>query len=372
MMYCSNEDMYLSKSLDAIKKHPKSNSLKDDKILLDFYDITISNVTKVNSAYPLDFATAQLMVNKLSDITLRTKYIDSLVQLRDKTGDSHKVNNYLATVEQIIVKCKIEINNLLDIEEMERDNIGEYPDQAAVYPVQTQDRRRGYRGHFGQRHGEYNNNRGNRGNYYNQYKGNPRGHYNQHRGNIGKSNDPVNMDNRENLIFNFDGTPADLSMETDSASAYHTSGFDGQYQGDGGYRGGPQRGAQRGRGPRGQTPGFNWYCKVCKARGHGTLLRCPSFTEFIPRGENVKPFPRDACRICLASTGPSEQCSHKALRGYDDWLCKETNKNFLLCDKCNKHKTSQDWAKTNFDVNIGKAFLNKLWDEFDNDTAIIN
>ena len=140
MMYTSNEDMYLSKAVESIKKRPKSTSFKEDKLLLAFYDVTLSNITKINSAYNIDFATAQLIVNKLSLVTMMTKYIDSLIELWDKTGDTHKVNNYLATMEQIIIKCKLEINNMLDVDEMDEDNTGGHADQASVYQVQTQDR----------------------------------------------------------------------------------------------------------------------------------------------------------------------------------------------------------------------------------------
>ena len=135
MMYNSNEDMFLLKAVESIKKHPRSTSYRDDKLLLSFFDVTLSNITKVNSAYNLDFATAQLMCNKLSHDTMRTKHIDSLIELRAKSGDTHKVNNYLATMEQIILKCKIEIENQLDVQEMVEANTGEDGDQASVYQV---------------------------------------------------------------------------------------------------------------------------------------------------------------------------------------------------------------------------------------------
>ena len=38
MMYTSNEDMYLLKAVESIKKHPHSTSYKDDKVLLAFFD----------------------------------------------------------------------------------------------------------------------------------------------------------------------------------------------------------------------------------------------------------------------------------------------------------------------------------------------
>ena len=97
-------------------------------------------MTRLNSAYLLDFATAQQLVCKLSDNTLRRQYTNELIKLRDDTADTHTTNNYLTTMKQIIHKARIAIDNNLDINEINGASIGiaRYNDAyASAYPVQT-------------------------------------------------------------------------------------------------------------------------------------------------------------------------------------------------------------------------------------------
>ena len=56
--------------------HDKALTYREDKTLLDFFDKSLSNITKLNSAFVLDYLTAQIMCNKLSHDSMRTKYID--------------------------------------------------------------------------------------------------------------------------------------------------------------------------------------------------------------------------------------------------------------------------------------------------------
>ena len=120
--YTTDEETYLLKTINDIKSHDKALTYREDKTLLDFFDKSLSNITKLNSAFVLDYLTAQIMCNKLSHDSMRTKYIDMLMALRIKTGDNHKVNNYLSTMQQIIVKCKVEIENMVDVNQGDLSN----------------------------------------------------------------------------------------------------------------------------------------------------------------------------------------------------------------------------------------------------------
>merc|ERR1712101_25647 len=86
-----------------------------DKKMLDFFDEALSNIAKLNSAFVLNYFTAQIMCNKLSTSTMRKKYIDMLTDLKIRTNDNHKINNYLSTMQQVIVKCKFEIEEMITI-----------------------------------------------------------------------------------------------------------------------------------------------------------------------------------------------------------------------------------------------------------------
>merc|ERR1712082_549286 len=92
-----------------IKNRSKSQTYNEDKRLLEFFDKTLANITKLNSAFVLDYFTAQVMINKLSSDSMRTKYLDKLEDLMIDTNDIYKVNNYLFTLQQIIIKAKAEL-----------------------------------------------------------------------------------------------------------------------------------------------------------------------------------------------------------------------------------------------------------------------
>ena len=134
--YTTNEETYLLKILEQVKTHAKAKTYMEDKTLLEFYDKSLSNITKLNSAFSLDYLTAQIMCNKLSHDTMRTKYIGLLTELKITTGDNHKVNNYLSTMKQIIVKCKVEIENMVDVNQSNQAT-DDYIDEVAVYSTQT-------------------------------------------------------------------------------------------------------------------------------------------------------------------------------------------------------------------------------------------
>merc|ERR1712101_12678 len=69
--YTSDEGTYLLKTIQEIKSRSKALTYNEDKRLLEFFDKALANITKLNSAFVLDFLTAQVMVNKLSSDSMR-------------------------------------------------------------------------------------------------------------------------------------------------------------------------------------------------------------------------------------------------------------------------------------------------------------
>ena len=70
--YTANEEMYLRKTMESLRTYPGSRSYAYDKTMLNFFEKEIKKIISLNSTYLLDFSTAQQLVNKLSDITMRT------------------------------------------------------------------------------------------------------------------------------------------------------------------------------------------------------------------------------------------------------------------------------------------------------------
>merc|ERR1711895_283750 len=168
-----------------------------------------------------------------------------LMALRIKTRDNHKVNNYLSTMKQIIVKCEVEIENMVDVNQGDQARNKE-TDNASVYSTQTHGSGYGSRGH-------YSSYRGYQGNHSNRN----RGGYQSYKNN-GK---PINLDDRGNYLWDFYGYPIDASKEYDTAFALHSSTLE-NHKSDRG-RGTPRgnRGSDRGHGS-GQVRGVD--------QGHGS------------------------------------------------------------------------------------------------------
>ena len=217
-LYSSNEELYLRKTMESMRAYQRSRSYNYDKKMLNFFEKCIVKITLLNSAYLLDFSTAQQLVSKLSDITLRKQFTDELIELRDSSSDTHTVINYLSTMKQIIHKARIAIDNSLDVGEIDQTSMGDYGTyyqkggpHASTYTVQAKNRGQGgYRGNRFQKRG-----------YHNQYRGNKRWYdYNN-------EEQPINMDSRGDLRWDHKGNPIDLtnSQDTDQASAWYTSGF---------------------------------------------------------------------------------------------------------------------------------------------------
>ena len=111
-MYSSNEEIYLRRLIEEIRSHPPARTYKHDKQMLTLFEKNIVEISRLNSAYLIDYATAQQLASKLSDGTLRRQYMDELATLRDDSSDIHATNNYLTTMKQIIHKARTAINRI--------------------------------------------------------------------------------------------------------------------------------------------------------------------------------------------------------------------------------------------------------------------
>merc|ERR1712163_49012 len=127
-------------------------------------------------------------------------------------------------MKQIIIKCKVEIENMVDVNQGDKAR-NKDTDQVSVYSAQTYGRGYGSRG-------RYNSYRGNQGSYYNKH----RGGYQSYKDN----RKPINLDDRGNYLWDFEGNPIDASKEQDAAFALHSSSLEND-------RGDQGRGTPRGR-----------------------------------------------------------------------------------------------------------------------------
>ena len=105
--------------------------------MLEFFDKKLAEITKLNRAYTLDYFTAQVMINKLSSDSMRSKYLDELRSLMIETEDAHGVNNYLITMQQVIVKAKVEIDMMVD---ENQGDLSEKVEETPVYNTQVHER----------------------------------------------------------------------------------------------------------------------------------------------------------------------------------------------------------------------------------------
>merc|ERR1712215_398476 len=131
-LHTTDSTTYLLNTVEAMKAYKKCITYKEDKIMLAFFEEALSDITKLNSAYVLDYLTAQQLCNKLSTITMRTDYIKLLRELKFDTSDNHRINNYLYTMRQIVIKCKVEIENMMDVDQDDSHG-GRQGDNASVY-----------------------------------------------------------------------------------------------------------------------------------------------------------------------------------------------------------------------------------------------
>merc|ERR1712112_466411 len=229
---------------------------------------------------------------------------------------AHNVDNYLITMQLVIVKAKVDIHMMVDVNQ---GDLSEGVGQAVVYSTQVY-------GRGDESRGRYNSHRGNRGNYYSKRGGHQN---NQEHG------DPINLDEKGNLLWDSRGYPLDASIG-DEAFALNSSSLEAEKEkvaprggrgsdkvrGPGrgvnkelrrgadrgvkkgsdrgrGFNRGTGRGLTRGQGGRGGRGSHsnpkdlpeNRKCSVCKEKGHNSLLYCPKLPEYVPRGVGAKIIP---------------------------------------------------------------------------------
>ena len=380
-LHTTDPDTFLLRTISNIKAYPKPTTYIEDKKMLDFFDEALSNITKLNSAFVLNYLTAQIMCNKLSTSTMRKEYIDMLTDLKIRTDDNHKINNYLSTMQQVIVKCKVEIEDMVNINQ-DNPSTDREVEYISVYSTQEHGRNNGYRD-------QYNSHRRYQESYYNRRRGEFQNYKNNEK--------PINQDERGNLLYDYYGNPIDTSQDPDAAFAIHYSSLEGNREYDKGQ--GSNTGLGRGHDreqeynkvPReeshqryGSSPregkgaqydsrdqitnyGTRRYCMVCKEQGHISLLHCSKLPQYIPIGNNFKPTPKGLCQICLSTAVNSKDCTHNYPKDYNNWLCQKSRINFILCKNCDKHLPPQNWLKEKFKPHIGHRNLSNIWKVFKND-----
>ena len=131
---------------------------------------------------------------------------------------------------------------------------------------------------------------------------------------------------------------------------------------------GQQRGDNR-QEPWPRPRGPELLCESCNTKGHFSLFNCPEFPEYIPRGTNVKSLPKGVCPKCLSYY---MNCDHRQFRGFEDYLCKKNDVNFLVCNQCIHHTTVQNWVRKNFNPSRGKKILGGIRANVPNYHATIN
>ena len=60
-LYTTDEETFLLRTINDIKGYGKPTTYREDRAMLDFFDRSLSNITKLNSAFVLDYLTAQIM-----------------------------------------------------------------------------------------------------------------------------------------------------------------------------------------------------------------------------------------------------------------------------------------------------------------------
>ena len=92
-------------------------------------------------------------------------------------------------------------------------------------------------------------------------------------------------------------------------------------------------------------------CKVCAKTTHSTLLGCPQFKRYLPGQPNgASNLPKDVCRLCLGTI--YRDCRHNGMRCYQDYVCRVSRRNFIICYLCRKHEKAQNWLRANHDPSM--------------------
>merc|ERR1711873_179155 len=114
--YTSDGKAYALKTILEIKNSSESQTIEDDRKLLQFFSKSLENLTKLSSTPFLEYWTALDMFRKLSSDLLRHQYQSELEELAtDTTGTKYLIhNNYLITMQQITTKATAELARYTD------------------------------------------------------------------------------------------------------------------------------------------------------------------------------------------------------------------------------------------------------------------
>ena len=111
----SSKDLLLRKMLEKMKSYTYCKNYTHDKKMINFFEKSLVRMLQLNSAFHLDFTSAKQLVSKLSSITMRDKYMDALDDLRYNNKDTHGVNNYVKTLQEIMGMARVAVDDKLDV-----------------------------------------------------------------------------------------------------------------------------------------------------------------------------------------------------------------------------------------------------------------
>merc|ERR1712240_401008 len=114
--YMSDGEAYAQKTILEIKNSSKSQTIEDDRKLLQYFGKSLENLTKLSNTPFLDYWTALDMFRKLSSDLLRHQYQSELEELAtDMTGTKYLIHdNYLIAMQQITTKATAELARYMD------------------------------------------------------------------------------------------------------------------------------------------------------------------------------------------------------------------------------------------------------------------
>merc|ERR1712240_532462 len=245
--YTSDGKAYALKNILEIKNSSESQTIEDDRKLLQFFSKSLENLTKQSSTPFFEYWTALDMFRKLSSDLLRHQYQSELEELAtDTTGTKYLLhNNYLITMQQITTKATAELACYMDQ--------GLKSEKPSVRTNKIHGKGYNSRELCGVRRGL--SQRSNREPPQGSAREANRRFYQEQQFNRGSRR----------------GT--NLGLQRSNTKTHHSS--------------------------RNQDIR---YCNLCKVNGHDNLLFCPKLPEYVPELSSptgTKSIPEEICKVCL-------------------------------------------------------------------------
>ena len=107
--YAASEDLLLRKMLEKMKSWPYCRTYTHDMKMIDFCKTSLVRMLKLNAAFHLDHTSAKQIISKLSAITMREKFISVLNDLRYREKDTHGVDNYVRTLQEVLAIARVDV-----------------------------------------------------------------------------------------------------------------------------------------------------------------------------------------------------------------------------------------------------------------------